>query len=136
MFMQSGYKSDRRLTGSLALVLALFGISALFFGCSSGGSSSGSTGQSTDSLVLSLSKSTITVPAGGSIGSVTATVTRTNSSGVINLAVSGMPAGSIIDYDQQPGSGNTGIIALNPGTAAAGTYSLTVQASDGVAGPW
>jgi hypothetical protein len=133
MFLQSGYKSNRRLTGSLALVLALFGISAPLTGCSSGGASGTSPGQSADSVALSLSNATITVPAGGSIGRVTARVTRSNSSGSINLTVSGMPAGSMINYDQQPGTGNTGIIALNPGTAVEGTYSLTVQASDGVA---
>src|ERR1035441_2735362 len=133
MFLQSGYYSNLRFTGSLALVLALFGISAPLTGCSSGGASGTSPGQSADSVALSLSNATLTVPAGGSIGRVTARVTRSNSSGSINLTVSGMPAGSMINYDQQPGTGNTGIIALNPGTAVEGTYSLTVQASDGVA---
>jgi len=100
-------------------------------GCGSVGSG-GTTPPATDSLSLSLSSSSLTVPQGGSIGSVTVTVTRNNSTGPVNLAVSGLPDGAMINYNQ-PGTGDTGAIALNPGTAAQGTYPLTVTATDGVA---
>ncbi|MDR3734098.1 MAG: non-reducing end alpha-L-arabinofuranosidase family hydrolase [Acidobacteriaceae bacterium] len=101
--------------------------------CSAGGSPSGSSTPIADSLSLSLSNSTITVSAGGAIGRVTANVMRTNSTGSISLAVSGLPTGASVLYDQQPGTGSTGVIAFNPGTAAAGSYALTVQATDGTA---
>jgi hypothetical protein len=86
-----------------------------------------------DSLALTLSSGTVTVPAGGSIGLVTVNVARINSTGSIDLTVSGLPSEAAINYDEQPGLGDTGVIALNPETAAEGTYALTISATDGVA---
>jgi len=101
-------------------------------GCGSGGGSGSTPPPGTDSLSISLSSSSVTVPAGGSIGQVTATIARTDSTGSITLTVTGLPQGAMVGYSQ-PGSGNTGVIALNPGTASQGTYALTVSATDGVA---
>jgi hypothetical protein len=130
----------RRLTGHklsrstsrrafFALVLLLTRV-ALGVGCGGGGSSQGVTPPSS-SISLQLSSSTVTVPAGGSIGSVNATITRSGSTGSVTLNVIGLPGGASTTF-VQPGTGNTGQVALNPGTAATGTYPLTVQASDGV----
>ncbi len=79
---------------------------------------------------MSLGAQSVTLPQGGSIGRVGATISRTGTAGSVTLSVNGLPAGASATF-VQPGSGSSGTIALNPGTAAAGTYSLTVQASDG-----
>ncbi len=83
------------------------------------------------SISLSLSGSTLTLPAGGSIGSVNATIVRSGSTGNVMLSVTGVPTGASATF-VQPGNGNNGEVDLNPGNAAMGTYPLTVQASDGV----
>jgi hypothetical protein len=125
-----GQKTVTRLCGILSFV-CVSALTLVLSGCGSGGSG-GTTPPVTDSLSLSLSSSSVTVPQGGSIGSVTVTVARTDSTGSVNLTVSGLPAGAMVNYNQ-PGTGDTGVIALNPGTAAQGTYPLTVSATDGVA---
>jgi hypothetical protein len=117
----------------LLLLAPLFMIS----GCGSGGSSSTPV-QPTDSLSVSVSSATVTVPQGGSIGRVTANITRTSTTGAVTLTVSGMPSGAVVTIEQQPGYGNTGTIALNPQGASSqgatsGTYPLTVSATDGMA---
>jgi len=106
-------------------------------GCGSSSSSSGGSGSTNpppnnDKLSMTLSQSSLTVPAGGSVGNVTTTITRTDSTGSISLSVIGLPSGAVASYTQ-PATGNSGAILLNPGTAAQGTYPLTVSASDGVA---
>jgi hypothetical protein len=78
-----------------------------------------------------LASGTLTVPAGGSIGHVGATLTRSGSTGSVTLSVTGVPTGASATF-VQPGNGNSGEVDLNPGSAAQGTYSLAVQASDGV----
>ena len=108
-------------------VFALFA-PLLVVGCgSSGQAGNGSSG----SISLQLASSTLTIPAGGSIGRVNATVLRSGSTGSVTLTVSGAPTGASATI-VQPGSGNSGEVDLNPGSAAMGTYPLTVQASDGV----
>jgi hypothetical protein len=114
-----------------SLVALLFLVAGLA-GCSSGGESGNTTPPISDSLTISLSSSSVTVPQGGSIGQVTATIARTDSTGLITLTASGLPQGATVNYTQ-PGTGISGAIALNPGTAAQGTYPLTVMATDGVA---
>src|SRR6266498_6024402 len=95
-----------------------------------GGNSQGGTGGSS-SISVQLSSASLTVPAGGSIGRVNASIGRSGSTGAVTLSVSGVPAGASTIL-VQPGSGNNGEVALNPGMAATGSYPLTVKASDGV----
>jgi hypothetical protein len=91
-------------------------------------SSSGSPG---GSLTLSLASNTAQVFQGqASSASVNATLVRSGTTGSVTLNVTGLPAGAT-DQIQSPGSGNNGSVAFNAGTAAAGTYPLTVTATDG-----
>ena len=121
---------------SRAVALPALLLAAALSGCGSGSSSGGGSGPVTppvtDSLTLSLSASSVTVPAGGSLGYVTAAIGRTDSTGSITLSATGLPSGATATYTQ-PGTGNTGTIALNPGTAAQGSYTIAVSATDGVA---
>ena len=112
--------------------LVLLSIAVLAGGCGGGHSSSNSGGTTppASSIALSLAASSVTLPQGGSIGRIGATVNRTGSTGSVTLTVSGLPAGAMVSF-VQPAGGNSGTVALNPGTALAGTYPLTVQASDG-----
>jgi hypothetical protein len=50
--------------------------------------------------------------------------------GSVTLNVTGLPLGAI-DQIQSPGNSTSGSIAFSAGTAAAGTYPITVSASDG-----
>ncbi len=83
------------------------------------------------SLTLSLASSTTQVFQGQvASATVDATLLRSGSTGNVTLNVSGMPTGAN-DQIQSPGSGDSGSIAFNAGTAAAGNYPLTVTATDG-----
>jgi Glycosyl hydrolase catalytic core len=88
----------------------------------------GSEGSS--SLALSLGSSTAQVFQGQSSITVIANLTRSGSPGTVALTVSGLPQGAT-DQVQSPGTGPSGSIAFNAGTAAAGTYAVTIVASDG-----
>ncbi len=81
---------------------------------------------------MQLSSNSLTVPAGGSIGWANVTVGRTGAVGNVSISVSGLPAGASALY-AQPGYSTGGQLGVNPGGAAQGTYTLNVQASDGVA---
>ena len=59
-----------------------------------------------------------------------ATVTRAGAASNVTLSIQGLPAGATSQI-QSPGSGNNGSLTLGAGTAAAGSYLLTIQASDG-----
>jgi len=113
---------------------AVFFLSTLVLasGCGGGNGSNNSGGNPplTGSISLGLSAPSVTLPQGGSIGRIAATVTRTGSAASVTLSVSGLPTGAMVSF-VQPAGGNSGTVALNPGTALAGTYPLTVQASDG-----
>jgi hypothetical protein len=83
------------------------------------------------SLTLSLANSSAQVFQGQGSVTVNATLARTGTTGNVTLAVTGLPQGAT-DTIQSPGSGNSGSIIFSAGTgAAAGTYSLTITASDG-----
>lgn len=114
-------------TGTLLFLTSL----PFLAGCGGGGDAQGAATTSAVPLALSLSSSTVTVPQGGSIGRVTANITRTNDTASVTLSVSGLPSGGAVTYELQPGTGNTGTIALNPETVAQVTYPLTVIATDG-----
>jgi len=114
---------------SVFLVIFIAPLAILIVGC--GGSGGGGGTGSSDSLSVQLSSAALSVPAGGSIGRVNATIIRNGSIGGVTLSVNGLPGGASATF-LQPGSGDSGEVALNPGTATIGTYPLTVQASDGV----
>ena len=98
--------------------------------CGGGSGGGGGQGGNSGSISIQLASSSLTVPAGGSIGRVNTTIIRTGATGSVKLAVSGLPTGASTILTQ-PLSANAGEVAVNPGTAATGTYPLTVQASDG-----
>jgi hypothetical protein len=114
---------------SVFLLVWLIPLITLIVGCGSTGGQGG--GGNSGSIAVQLAGASVTVPAGGSIGRVTANITRSGSTGAVTLNVTGLPAGASAIFGQ-PGGGNSGEVAVNPGTAATGTYPLTVQASDGV----
>jgi hypothetical protein len=101
----------------------------LVFAVACGGG--GMTSTSNSSLTLSLANSTAQVFTGQPAVSVTANLARSGTTGSVTLAVSGLPAGAS-DTIQSPAAGNSGSIAITAGTAAPGTYPVTVTASDGV----
>ena len=103
-----------------------FGLLVLALGC--GGGSMGSGGGS--GLTVSLANSSTQVFQGQASVTVTVNVARTGSTGSVTLSVSGLPQGAT-DTIQSPAAGNSGSVTLGAGTAAAGTYPLTVTASDG-----
>ena len=102
---------------------------ALALGCGGGGMSGGGS-----NLTLSLANGSVQVFQGASQNSstVNATLMRSGTTGSVTLTVVGLPQGAS-DTIQSPGSGNSGSVTINAGTAPAGTYSLTVSASDGTA---
>jgi hypothetical protein len=77
---------------------------------------------------ISITAGTNTIQQGAS-GSINVFVTRTNFTGAVTLAATGMPAGVTTTYTQ-PGTGNSGQVTFAVGTAtAAGVYPITVTAS-------
>jgi len=121
------------------MFLALICAMALPFAASCGGSGGATPATPAtptapaDTIALTLGSTSSTAPQGGSIQRVSATIARSSSTSSVTLTVSGLPSGATYTVDSQPGTGTSGVIALNPGTAAAGAYSLTVSASDGTA---
>jgi hypothetical protein len=101
--------------------------SMLAFGLACGG---GGMGPVSSSLSLSLASSSAQVFQGQASVAVNASLTRSGSTGNVTLSITGLPQGAT-DAIQSPGSGNSGSVTFNAGTAAAGTYSLTITASDG-----
>ena len=112
----------RMLRALPALLAALWTLA-----CGGGSSSTGNSG----SLTLSLSSSTAQVyQSPQSVATVTASLARTGTTGSVTLTIVGVPAGANAQT-QQPGAGNSGSITLAPGSAAPGSYALTITASDG-----
>jgi hypothetical protein len=110
--------------------LAFFLLLTFSAGC--GGGSMSSSSSPSGSLTLSLGSSTAQVFQGqGSSAPLTATLVRSGTTGSVTLTVTGLPAGAT-DQIQSPGSGNSGSVTFNAGTAAAGTNHITVTASDGM----
>lgn len=116
-------------------IAACLSIGLLLAGCGGGGATSSNSGggSTTPSAQLgaTVANSTLTLPAGGSIGRSRVSVTRTNDTNSVSLSVSGLPTGATATVESQPGTGNSGVVAINPGTAAQGTYPLTIAATDG-----
>ncbi len=106
----------------MALVLALAAAASACGGGSMSGPGSG--------VSLSLAALSLQVFQGESLQTVTATITRTGSVGNVTLTVTGLPSGATAQI-QSPGAGNSGSIAVDPGTSAADSYTLHVTAGDG-----
>lgn len=83
-----------------------------------------------NSVSLSLAASSFQVFQGESAQAVNATITRTGTVGNVTITVTGLPSGATAQI-QSPGAGNSGSVAVDPGTAAAGSYTLLVTAGDG-----
>jgi hypothetical protein len=99
-------------------------------GGSSGGGGGGTAPGGSLSLMLS-NPAPLVFPSQGTTN-VTATISRTGTTGNVSLTVTGLPSAAVVQI-QSPGSGNSGTITIGAGSAAAGNYSATVVASDGSA---
>jgi hypothetical protein len=79
------------------------------------------------SYTLTTTASTLSVVQGAS-GAVVAGVARTNFSGDVNLAVTGLPSGATASFNPNPvtSSAATSTLTIATGTAAPGTYPLTI----------
>lgn len=110
------------------LALTCFVSLAQLSGCS-GGTSSKDAG--TASLALSLSANSVTVPADGSVVSLSATVTRNHTQKSVIYSVSDAPAGLQVNI-VQPDFGTIGTLKFSTsGSTASGVYTLHLSASDG-----
>jgi len=86
------------------------------------------------SISISLSLSTVTTGQDGTPGSVTVTVTRpSGNTSSVTLTTSSVPAG-VNTQINSPGSSDIGTVIFTPqapGAPAAGSYPITIDASDG-----
>ena len=121
---------DQSLGMKLVKIVAAFIPFALIFGCSGGGNMGSGGGSGGSSLTLSLASGSAQVFQSEPPVTVDVTLTRTGTTGSVALSVSGLPQGAS-DMIVSPESGDTGSITISPGSAAVGTYTLTVTASDG-----
>jgi Glycosyl hydrolase catalytic core len=84
-------------------------------------------------LNLTVSSTTAVALQDGTPASVTVTVQRpAGTSRSVTLSVLSAPAGVAVQIDS-PGSGDAGSVTFTSSSAAAGTYTLAIQASDGQA---
>jgi hypothetical protein len=119
----------RTFTTASVLLLTL-----LMFACGGGGG--GKTFEPpppSGSISVSLSSNSAQVFPGDAPVDVTVTIGRTGSTGSVQLAAVGLPSGATPTY-QHPGTNNTGSISISAGSAAAGTYAIRVNATDGSLG--
>jgi len=80
---------------------------------------------------IQLSSSMLIATQDGQPSSVGVTVTRLlGNTNFVTLSVGGFPAG-VMSTITSPGTGDTGSVAFNAQNAAAGTYAITVDATDG-----
>jgi hypothetical protein len=75
---------------------------------------------------------TLTVPAAlqlepGQSGSLNVALSRTNFAGAVSLAVEGVPSGASAAFAPNPATADASALTISTGTAAAGTYTLTVR---------
>ena len=107
-------------------------LSFSFLGCGGGGATAPVTPVTpvvTNGIALQLSTATLAVPQGSSASS-TVTVVRTGATGSVTFSLTGLPAGATVSY-LNPESANSGQIVVMATTLSAGTYALTLQATDG-----
>jgi hypothetical protein len=101
-----------------------------FTGCGGSGTATTVPPITPSSIAIQLSSSTLTISQGSS-GSATVAVTRTGTTGNVTLSLTGLPGGATVAF-QNPTAGNSGQVTITTTTAAlAGTYPLTMQATDG-----
>ncbi len=84
----------------------------------------------TNSLSLSFSPDSAVVFTEQIANPIIVTIVRQGTTGNVTLGVKGLPTGAAAII-QSPGSSNTGSIAFSAVIAPAGTYPLTITASDG-----
>jgi Glycosyl hydrolase catalytic core len=108
---------------SFAIVLVL-----LILANACGGGSMG--GPPASGLQVSLSNASLTIFPGDAATVSNVTIMRTGSVGNVTLTVLGLPTGATL-VTQDPGSGGAGSVQIGSGTAATGSYSLSVVATDG-----
>ena len=111
-----------RMKSHLQLLFA-FCVLISFAGCGGGGSSTSS------SIALQLASPTLTI-SDNSSGSDAVTLTRTGTTGSVTLGLTGLPAGATVAITN-PGSSNSGQITVTLATTAAGSYPLSLRATDG-----
>jgi uncharacterized membrane protein len=81
---------------------------------------------------ISADPSSMTVLQGDSAMSTISTAVVSGSPGTIDLSVSGVPSGATASFDPASITGRgTSTLTIDTGTAAPGTYTLTVTGSDG-----
>jgi|HubBroStandDraft_3_1064219.scaffolds.fasta_scaffold33837_2 hypothetical protein len=92
------------------------------------------TAASSPDFAISVSPSAVSSPAGGSAQSTVTTTVSGGFNSAVSLSASGVPAGASASFNPSsiaaPGAG-TSALTLSAGTAAAGTYNLTVNGSGG-----
>src|SRR6516225_1090383 len=101
---------------------------AMLTACGAGSSSAA--GGNQGSIMLALASYTAQVYQSQTSTTVNATLARTGTVGNVALTLAGVPTGATWRV-QSPGTGTTGSVTVGAGTAAAGTYPITVMASDG-----
>ena len=85
------------------------------------------------SYTLSLSSAALSIAQGASTPTTTVNVNRTNFTGDVQLAVTGLPAGVTAAFAPNPATGNTSVLTLTVGAAvAAQVYNLTVTGTASV----
>ena len=112
------------------LLVALLGMALIAVSC--GGESS--SGPPPGAISISLSSSTVTAGQDGTPGSVTVAVTRpSGNTSSVTLTTGPVPAG-VNTQISSPGSSDSGTVTFTPqapGAPAAGSYAVTINASDG-----
>ena len=108
----------------LPIRLVVFSLLALVLvSCNSSGSGSGG------SFSISLSTSMLLAPQDGTPASVSVAVTGTSAS--VTLSAGGVPSGVSVTYKQPGTTGAGGVAFIASPSAAAGTYSIDINANDG-----
>jgi hypothetical protein len=104
---------------------------ALVAGLTACGGNSSSSGGNQGNITLALASSTAQVYQSQTSTTVNATLTRTGTVGNVTLTLTGVPTGATSQVTS-PGTGSMGSVTVGAGTAAAGSYPITVMASDGM----
>jgi len=79
------------------------------------------------SISMALSAASLKVFQSEASGTVNVTITRQHTSDAVTLTVTGAPNGANVQITS-PGSGDTGSVTIDPGTATAATYPIGVTA--------
>lgn len=99
-------------------------------GCGGGGGNNFVSPPVTGSLSVSLSSSSAVIFPGDSASTVNVTIARTGTTGNVQLTTTGLPVSATVTF-QHPASTNAGSVSIAAGSAQAGTYAVTINASDG-----